>query len=108
MERNRCTSHLVLGIATLFVANSSYEGCSPFSSVALFNGLFDSVARVCCRYVTAERYSEALDVLDSGAGLQLETGQVILYASFDSPPPPPYIRYIYLILLLNSDILHLC
>lgn len=32
----------------------------------------------CCRYVTAERYSEALDILHSGACLQLAHGQVVL------------------------------
>lgn len=42
----------------------------------------DEECMLYCRYVSAQRFSEALDILHSGACIQLEHGQVILLGSW--------------------------
>ncbi|RVW22411.1 hypothetical protein CK203_111202 [Vitis vinifera] len=58
------------------------------------------------RYASAERYYEALDILESGACIQLEKGQVILFVVKNFPcyrMRSPY----FLLKMLSLDILHL-
>ena len=39
----------------------------------------DEICELCRRYVSAQRYSESLDILQSGACIQLKHGQVVLF-----------------------------
>lgn len=84
MELNRCTSHLVQGTYNFW--KDAYLNFS-LSYLAKKKKKRISYWVVFCvdlsvdvlnyfRYISAERYSEALDVLQSGACIQLENGQV--------------------------------
>lgn len=78
MELNRCISPLVPGWYEIFFLFFFYF--IWLNSLYFVNNILPRTIFV-LRYVSAERYSDALNVLQSGACLQLDKAQVIFVFS---------------------------
>lgn len=72
MELSKCTNLLVQGteLSAWLLRNKL--------SFFVLSMHVDEIFFLYCRYVSAQRYSEALDLLQSGACNQLKHGQVVL------------------------------
>ena len=50
-----------------------------YSSWSIYSMRADEICMLFHRYVSAQRYSEALDILQSGACIQLKHGRVVFF-----------------------------